>query len=36
MIPIKQWPMWQKLIVLCLSCVGIAYGIALLIEFFSA
>lgn len=32
MTPVKQWPLWQKLMLLCLSCVGIAYGIAVIIE----
>ena len=34
MMPLKKWPVWQKLMLVCIGCGGIAYGIALIIELF--
>jgi hypothetical protein len=30
---IQNWPTWQKLLLGCALCFGIAYGIALVIQF---
>lgn len=36
MASIKNLPLWQKLGIACIGCVGFAVTVALLIEFFTS